>query len=150
MGVSSISCHGYRNIEQTAVNSASDFVRDDSVCSCNEMADSILLIQREERERDYDSLLPSCPVSQYSRHLPQQSHATLKVKLKHTHTASNSEVRRVCDGYGLGLSPRCIMWVFCILLAWARAEGCVKAHPALCLYKINDRCCNQWPLEAQC
>ncbi len=49
------------------------------------MADSILLIQREERERDYDSLLPSCPVSQYSCHLPQQSHTTLKVKLKHTH-----------------------------------------------------------------
>ena len=66
MGVSSISCPGYRNTEHTAVNSPSDFVRDDSVCSCNEMADSILLIQSEERERHYDSLLPSCPVSQYS------------------------------------------------------------------------------------
>lgn len=87
IGVPSISCPGCRNTEHAAVNSASDFVRDDSVCSCDEMAVSILLIQKEERERDYDSLLPSCPVSQYCRHLPQQSRATLKTKAQtHTHT----------------------------------------------------------------
>lgn len=61
MGVSSISCAGYRNIEHTAVNVASDFVRDDSVCSCDEMADSILLTKRGERERDHDSLLTPLP-----------------------------------------------------------------------------------------
>lgn len=44
-GVSSISCPGYRNTEHTAVNFASDFARDDSVCSCDEMADSISLLQ---------------------------------------------------------------------------------------------------------
>lgn len=52
MGVSSVSCPGYRNIVHTAVNSASDFASDDSVCSCGEMADSILLIKSEERGRD--------------------------------------------------------------------------------------------------
>lgn len=124
-------------------------VRDDSVCSCNKMADSILLIQKEQRKRGYDSLLPSCPVSQCSHHLPQQSHTTLKLKLTRTHC----QQQRGCEGVWwiqAGLSPRCILWVFCTLLSWAWAAGCVKAHHALCLFEINDWCCNQWPLEAQC
>lgn len=59
--VSSASCPGYRNMKNTAVNSASNCVSDDSESSCNEMADSILLIQREERERE--TVILCCPLA---------------------------------------------------------------------------------------
>lgn len=61
MAVSPVSCPGYRNTEHTAVNFASDYVRDDSVCSCDEMAESILLIQREEREGE--AVIHCCPLA---------------------------------------------------------------------------------------
>lgn len=74
------------------------------------------------------------------------------LKLKHTLPATGRLEVCVCVWWiQAWLIPAAASYgYFLSSFSWARPEGCVKTHHALCLYKINDWCCNQWPLEAQC
>lgn len=120
---------------------ALDFARDDSVYSCNEMTDSLLLIHAERKRPWLTVALLSC--QSIRRHLPQQSHTSLKLKLPATLRLGGC-VMDASSAYPT-LHPTLPSW-----LQPEKKKGRLRARRASRLYKINDWCHNQWPLEARC